>query len=177
PVRTDPAVAPAYRGDELIGYAYLNSQYVDAVGYSGKPIHIVVGLDPQGTIVGAKLVAHSEPIVLIGIPEKRVVAYLAHFVGYNPIRAAAAGRGPPHADIVSGATVTVLVMGESVVRSAVRVARALKLGAAAPVAAATAMRVMGPQAGAIADWQPMLRNGAVGHLRLTVSEVNRAFVD
>ncbi|HQY27314.1 MAG TPA: 4Fe-4S binding protein [Burkholderiaceae bacterium] len=175
PVRTAPAVAPAYRGDALVGYAYLNSQYVDAVGYSGKPIHIVVGLDAQGTIVGAKLVAHSEPIVLIGIPEKRVVAYLAHFVGYNPIRAAAEGRGPPHADIVSGATVTVLVMGESVVRSAVRVARALGLGTAAPAAAAT--RVMDPQAGAIANWPAMLRDGTVGHLRLTVGEVNKAFVD
>jgi len=175
PVRTDPPVAPAYRGDALVGYAYLNSQYVDAVGYSGKPIHILVGLDPQGTIVGAKLAAHSEPIVLIGIPEKRVVAYLAHFFGYNPIRAAAEGRGPPHADIVSGATVTVLVMGESVVRSAVRVARALGLGAAGPAAAA--MRVIDPQAGAIADWPDLLHDGTVARLRLTVGEVNKAFVD
>jgi len=176
PVQPDPAVAPAYRGETLVGYAYLNSQQVDAVGYSGKPIHIVVGLDLEGTIVGAKLVAHSEPIVLIGIPEKRVVAYLAHFVGYNPLRAAAEGRGPPQADIVSGATVTVLVMGESVVRSAVRVARALHLGTAAAGVQAAA-RVMDPQAGAIADWPTLSRDGAVRHLHLTIGEVNKAFVD
>ncbi|MCZ7559579.1 MAG: NosR/NirI family protein [Burkholderiaceae bacterium] len=176
PVQPDPAVAPMYRGETLVGYAYLNSQQVDAVGYSGKPIHIVVGLDLEGTIVGAKLVAHSEPIVLIGIPEKRVVAYLAHFVGYNPLRAAAEGRGPPQADIVSGATVTVLVMGESVVRSAVRVARALHLGTAAAGAQAAA-RVMDPQAGAIADWPTLSRDGAVRHLHLTIGEVNKAFVD
>ncbi len=176
PVQPDPAVAPAYRGETLVGYAYLNSQQVDAIGYSGKPIHIVVGLDLEGTIVGAKLVAHSEPIVLIGIPEKRVVAYLAHFVGYNPLRAAAEGRGPPHADIVSGATVTVLVMGESVVRSAVRVARALRLGTAAAGAQAAA-RVIDPQAGTIADWPTLLRDGAVRHLHLTIGEVNKAFVD
>jgi len=175
PVQSDPAVAPAYRGDALVGYAYLNSQHVDAVGYSGKPIHIVVGLDREGTIVGAKLVAHSEPIVLIGIPEKRVVAYLAHFVGYNPLRAAAEGRGPPQADIVSGATVTVLVMGESVVRSAVRVARALHLGTAAAGAQA-ATRVIDPQAGTIADWPTLLREGAVHRLRLTIGDVNKAFV-
>jgi len=175
PVQSDPAVAPAYRGDALVGYAYLNSQHVDAVGYSGKPIHIVVGLDLEGTIVGAKLVAHSEPIVLIGIPEKRVVAYLAHFVGYNPLRAAAERRGPPQADIVSGATVTVLVMGESVVRSAVRVARALHLGTAAAGAQA-ATRVIDPQAGTIADWPTLLREGAVHRLRLTIGDVNKAFV-
>ncbi|MBX3591296.1 MAG: regulatory protein NosR [Burkholderiaceae bacterium] len=176
PVQPDPAVAPAYRGGTLVGYAYLNSQQVDAIGYSGKPIHIVVGLGLDGTIVGAKLVAHSEPIVLIGIPEKRVVAYLAHFVGYNPLRAAAEGRGPPQADIVSGATVTVLVMGDSVVRSAVRVARALHLGGAAAGAQAAA-RVIDPAAGTIADWPALLREGAVRHLRLTIGEVNKAFVD
>ena len=176
PVQADPAVAPAYRGDTLVGYAFLNSQHVDATGYSGKPIHIVVGLDLEGTIVGAKLAGHSEPIVLIGIPEKRIVDYLAHFVGYNPLRAAAERRGPPQAPIVSGATVTVLVMGESVVRSAVRVARALHLGGAA-ASVQPAARVMDPQAGTGADWPTLLREGAVGHLRVTIGDVNKAFAD
>lgn len=176
PLRVAPPVAPAYRGQTLIGYAYLNSQQVDAVGYSGKPIHIAVGIDLEGTIVGAKLVAHSEPIVLVGIPEKRVVAYLAHFVGYNPLRATTGGGAPPQADIVSGATVTVLVMGESVVRSAVRVARALQLGAAAAGAQA-ATRVIDPQAGTIDDWLTLLHDGSVRHLRLTIGEVNKAFAD
>ena len=36
---------------------------------------------------------------------------------------------PPQVDIVSGATVTVLVMGDSVVRSAVRLIRSGRLGA------------------------------------------------
>ncbi len=176
PVQSDPGVALAYRGGMPVGYAYLNSQQVDAIGYSGKPIHILVGLDLEGTIVGVKLVAHSEPIVLIGIPEKRIVAYLAHFVGYNPLRAAVDNRGPPQADIVSGATVTVLVMGESVVRSAVRIARALHLGTAAAGAQATA-RVIDPQAGTMADWPTLVREGAVRRLRLTIGEVNRAFAD
>ena len=140
PVRQSPQVAPAYRGDTLVGHVYLTSQYVDTNGYSSKPIHILVGLDPEGTIVGARLVAHSEPIVLIGIPERKVVTYLNAFVGYNPLKATAAGRGPPQPDIVSGATVTVLVMGESVVRSAVRVTRALQAAEAPARTAGAAAR-------------------------------------
>ena len=97
-VSTPAAVAPAYSGDKLLGYAYLTSQYVNTNGYSSKPIHIVVGLDTEGTIVGLELVEHSEPIVLIGIPEERVVAYIAHFLGYNPVKASAEGRGMPKAD-------------------------------------------------------------------------------
>jgi NosR/NirI family nitrous oxide reductase transcriptional regulator len=177
PVRVSPPVAPAYRGADLVGFAYLNSQFVDANGYSSKPIHIVVGLDREGTIVGAKLVSHSEPIVLIGIPERKVVAYLQGFIGYNPLHAAARGQSRPQPDIVSGATVTVLVMGESVERSAVRVARALQLGGAASAAAdqGPAHVVSTSDTTTVLSWDALLASGAVGHMHLTIGEVNRAF--
>src|SRR5690625_3876685 len=122
-----PVVAPVYAGDELRGYAFLNSQYVNADGYSSKPIHIVVGIDLEGTITGLDLVFHSEPIVLIGISEQRVIDYMDPFIGYNPVKSMMAGEGLPDTDIVSSATVTVLVMGESVVRSTARVVQALEL--------------------------------------------------
>ncbi|MDY0068202.1 MAG: hypothetical protein RBS02_17705, partial [Steroidobacteraceae bacterium] len=174
PVRESPAVAPAYRGDELIGHVYLNSQFVDASGYSSKPIHILVGLDLKGAIVGLKLVAHSEPIVLIGIPEQKIITDLQSFVGYNPLKGVQSNQPPPQPDIVSGATVTVLVMGESVVRSALRVARALQTDAAQQDQVQT-MRVLDPEAGRIVDWKTLLEQGAVRNLRLTVGEVNKAF--
>ena len=183
PVREHPEVAPAFHGDKLLGHVYLTSEVVDTNGYSGKPIHILVGLDPEGTIVGLKLVKHSEPIVLIGIPERKVVTYLQSFVGYNPTKAAAAGQGPPHPDIVSGATVTVLVAGESVVRSAVRMTRALQeagagAGAASAAAAApAAKRVVDPQAGSVEPWSTLLADGTVRHLHLSIGQVNKAFVD
>ncbi len=179
PVQGTPPVAPVYKGQERIGFAYLTSDFVDTDGYSGKPIRVVVALDNAGTIVGLKLVEHHEPIVLIGIPEKRVVDYLASFVGYSPARASAEGKGPPHADIVSGATVTVLIIGESITRSALRVSRALQLGgnAASGGAAGGDRRAIDEQAGGIVDWQTLVRQGAVAHLHLTVGEVNRAFVE
>ena len=186
PTQQSPPVAQAFRGDQLVGYAYLNTQYVNADGYSSKPIHILVGLDTAGTITGIRMVEHSEPIVLIGITEQRVNDYLAPFVGYNPLQAAARGEGPPRADLVSGATVTVLVMGESVTRSAARVARLLGLdgsrpaaaaGAAAGAAVAQQARVLDPEAGSIAGWQELLDQGAISHLRLTVGEVNDRFAE
>ncbi len=182
PVTDSPVVAPAYAGQKLLGHVFLNSQYVDSNGYSGKPIHMLVGLDTEGTIVGIALVEHSEPIVLIGIPERKVITYLQAFIGFNPLKAAAANQGPPHPDIVSGATVTVLVMGESVVRSAVRVIRALQArdaagGGAGSAAAAGPARLVDMEAGQIADWNTLRQQGAVTHMHLTVGEVNQAFVD
>ena len=182
PAGPSPPVAEAFKGGERIGYAYLNTQFVDAAGYSSKPIHILVGLDDTGTIVGVKLVAHSEPIVLIGIPEKRVVDYLAGFIGYNPLKAAREGSGPPQVDLVSGATVTALVMGESITRSAGRVVRLLGLGGSAvphvdgrAAPGVPQARTISQDAGAVENWQRLLDEGAVKHLHLTVGEVNGKF--
>lgn len=120
----EPPIAPVWQGETLVGYAYLNSDFTSATGYSGKPIHILAGIDPQGVLRGFKLVHHQEPIVLIGIPEEKVVAALDTLIG----RVAAGAERPPQVDIVSGATVTVLVMGDSVVCSAVRLIRSGRLG-------------------------------------------------
>jgi NosR/NirI family nitrous oxide reductase transcriptional regulator len=168
-----PPVAAALGGDgDVVGYAYLTSDVVNTAGYSGKPIHTLVGLDTTGTIVGARLVEHHEPIVLIGIPESRIAGYLADLVGFNPLQASARNEAPPEVDIVSGATVTVLVIGDSVLRSAGRVARQLVEGAGA---AAAPLRVVDPDGGEVTDWLTLLGNGAVRRLRVTVGEVNEAF--
>jgi len=174
--RPDVPAMPALKGEQLLGYVYLTSQIVNTNGYSGKPIHTLVGLDATGTIVGLKLMAHDEPIVLIGIAEQRIVDSIKPFIGYNPLTAGAAGHGAPKADIVSGATVTVLVIGESIVRSAVRVARLLHLGSdSGPAGALGAQRAVDANAGRIEGWDALLADGSIGRLQLTVGDVNRAF--
>jgi NosR/NirI family transcriptional regulator, nitrous oxide reductase regulator len=170
----DPPIVPAYDGERLLGYVFLNSDLVSTIGYSGRPIHIVLGIDPDGTIVGARLVMHTEPIVVIGIPESRVIDYMEGFVGFNPLRALAAGEGPPDVDIVSGATVTVLVMGETMMRSAARVARRLGLAGAEALPAGP-QRFLDPEAGEVTDFETLLGEGAVRRLVLTVGDVNEAF--
>src|SRR6476659_7678177 len=75
------ALAPVYRADQLQVFVYLNSALANSVGYSGKPIHILVGIDPKGVITVIKLVDHKEPIVLVGIPEARIVGALNSLIG------------------------------------------------------------------------------------------------
>ncbi len=206
-VQGSPPVAPVFQGQQRVGFVYLASDYVDSRGYSGKPIHVLVALDNAGTVVGLRIAEHSEPILMVGVPEERIIESLNSYVGFNPLRARAAGGGPPRADIVSGATVTVLIIGDSVVRSSSRVARMLQLGgpgpaaagaagaagtagsAAAPAGAAGAPgaagaagaaqsgRVVDPEAGNVTSWETLREQGAVAHLRVTVGEVNQAFVD
>jgi NosR/NirI family transcriptional regulator, nitrous oxide reductase regulator len=174
-----PPMAPIFAGDRLLGFVYLNSDVVDATGYSGKPIHILVALDPAGTILGAKLVEHHEPIVLIGIPEEKIRPVIDHFRGVD-VRALAAGTAPAAGkpDIVSGATVTVLVIGDSILRSALKVVQARGLGApagAAAHAAAPSAATIDESKSEIVDWQTLVGDGSVRRLSLSVAEINDAY--
>ncbi|BAM92458.1 nitrous oxide reductase regulatory protein NosR [Bradyrhizobium oligotrophicum S58] len=173
----EPAIVPVYRGDQLKGYVYLNSDFANAVGYSGKPIHILVGIDPKGVITGLRLVDHKEPIVLIGIPEPRILAALNGLLGKDMTPIAQGAEHPPQADIVSGATVTVLVMHDSIVRAAMRLIRSARIGGgnAAAVAQPSVIKTIDPDKSAIRDWTSLLGDGSVRRLHLSISDVNEAF--
>ncbi|WP_299364707.1 NosR/NirI family protein [uncultured Paracoccus sp.] len=176
-----PAIVPVLRGQEVLGYAYLNSEFTPSTGYSGKPIHILVGIDPEGIVHGINLVEHHEPIVLIGIPEERVIKAVNSLIGADLGRVSAGEARPPQVDIVAGATVTVLVMGDSVVRSAVPLIRSGRLGgpgaeaAAAPVA--EVQRELDPAVTEVQDWETLLGDGSVRSLVLSVGEVSEAFTE
>jgi NosR/NirI family nitrous oxide reductase transcriptional regulator len=176
-----PPLVPVLSAGQTIGYAYLNTDYTSAVGYSGKPIRILVGIDPKGVVRGFKLVEHKEPIVLIGIPQAKVVASLNTLIGKDLGRVAAGQEQIPQVDIVSGATVTVLVMGDSVVRSAVKLIRAGRLGGteAADAGGAPTLpsRAVDPDVSEILDWNTLVGDGSVRSLRMTVGEVTKAFAD
>ena len=71
----NPPVAAVLAGERTVGYAFVNSDWVNSTGYSGKPIEILVGLSTDGKIAGARLMDHHEPIVLIGIPPERIANF------------------------------------------------------------------------------------------------------
>lgn len=173
----DPPLLPVFAADRLLGYVYLNSDFTGAIGYSGKPVNMLIGIDPEGIITGLKLVEHKEPIVLVGVPERRVVEAINKLLGTSIAPIAAGKERPPQPDIVSGATVTVLVMADSVVRSAVRLVRSGRLSPAAtgPGATAAAKSVIDLSQSEIRDWASLLGDGSIRLLSLTVEEVNEAF--
>ncbi len=163
----------------MLGYAYLNTDVTNAIGYSGKPIHMLVGITPQGIVRAVKLVAHSEPIVLIGIPEQKVADSMNALIGRNMTAVSNGQERPPEVDIVSGATVTVLVMGDSVIRSAVRLIRTGRLSpdGAQPVAQAAprVVRNVDMQRSDVRSWDDLVGDGSIRRLSLTVAEVTQAY--
>ncbi|MGA0583769.1 MAG: 4Fe-4S binding protein, partial [Castellaniella sp.] len=176
PPEGKPAVARAYAGDKMLGYVYLTTDIVNTRGYSSKPIDIVVGLSLDGGIVGARLVEHHEPIVLIGIPEAKVQAFIDGYVGKNYVKEPPRPGAPPPVDIISGATVTLMVIGDSLTRSVLAVARHYGIGQEGQAQAAPVEhRAIDMARTGTESWDALQQSGAIGHLRLTVSDVNKAF--
>ena len=178
----DPPIAPVFSGNRLVGHVWLNTDVTDATGYSGKPIAVLIAADTDGVIRGISLQEHHEPIVLIGIPQMKIIEALNHLVGAAMGPVARGEQRPPQADIVSGATVTVLVIHDSVVRSTVKLLRAGRLGVATAAGGTGAAQVppqgtpmLAPGPGEIRDWDGLLGDGSIRRLRLSIGEVNDAF--
>jgi NosR/NirI family nitrous oxide reductase transcriptional regulator len=165
-----------YQQDEQIGYLFLNSAVVNSVGYSGKPIHVIVGVSIDGVIRSARLLEHHEPIVLIGIPESRITPLIDNFVGLDLVDAARTVNAERPFDAISGATVTIRVIDDSILRSGIKVARRYHLGGLEAVSA-------GPKATIddtiveIKDWSSLLQEGSLGRLTIDLQRVNQAFID
>ncbi len=176
-VEGDPPSAVAYTGDEVAGYVFLNSSIVNATGYSGKPIHVVIGMDTSGVITGVKMVKHWEPIVLIGIPVSKIDAFNDKYVGLDILSMIKAGTDEHEIDIVSGATVTVMVIDDTIIRSAIKVARARGIGGLMPLEAAKPTEIVEikDEPPVMTDWQTLLGDGSVRHLVLSVGDVTEAF--
>jgi len=175
-VATAP-IAPVLQGDKVVGFVFLNTDFVSAIGYSGKPITIVIAIDTAGKIAGAKLVEHAEPIVLAGIPEQKIIDFIAAYKSLDVSQADAEGSGdPPAIDIVSGATVTIMVIDDSIKRAARRAAHILRLGGLSEESkiALAKKEVIAGKAETL-DWPTLTGQGAVRRMHLTLDQINNAF--
>lgn len=176
PVQADPPVASVLKAGETVGWAFVTSDFVSTTGYSGKPIHTLVAVDKDAHVIGVKLVKHSEPIVLIGIPEAKMVALAQSYVGLDLVAEAESGGTSHDVDIISGATVTVMVIDDSIVRAGLKVARRLGLGGLTPDASSAGPSFeLNPEATAAPDWMTLEGDGTLRRLSLDVGQINSAF--
>lgn len=130
PRKGRPAYVEAYRDEggrqKPVGYVFLSTDIVDIPAYSGKPVVTLIGMDKSGKIVRSKILRHSEPILLLGIPESELTKftrqYEGKFVG-DRIEIGRAREGYIGLDAITGATVTVIAQNQVMLRSGMAVAK------------------------------------------------------
>lgn len=176
PMSEKAPVVAAMKGGQRIGWVFLTSDFVPTAGYSGKPIHILAGISDDAVITGVRLIEHHEPIVLVGIPEARIKAVTEKYAGLDLKKEAVAPGSAHDLDIVSGATVTIMIIDDSIVRAGIQVAKALSLGGLSPESQAAAeVRHIDRSKDAIADWQTLTGDGSVRHFTVDVDQINKDF--
>lgn len=167
------------KGDELLGYAFESINVVNIPAYSGKPINMQVVLGLDGTILDAYVLHHDEPILLIGIPEQKLHDFAAKYQGINVNQRVVIGRTKDETavtiDAVSGATVTVMVVNEIVMRAAHRVAVSLGLVEAHSEIKAKPATILKDYFKP-SDWHTLTGDGSIRRMLLEHGQVDDAFI-
>ncbi|RKZ97674.1 MAG: regulatory protein NosR, partial [Gammaproteobacteria bacterium] len=179
PIAKDqPEIKTIYKGDDVIGYAFESNDIVNIPAYSGKPVNVLVAMDTLGEIKVARVLAHQEPILLVGIPERHLFDFASQLLGAKVTEHIVVGQsgksGVRSIDSLSGATVTVMVVNEVIMRSAKKVARLLGIAGMSAeniVLPAT----INPNVFTKANWEQLMGDGSIRHLELNYAEVDKSF--
>jgi polyferredoxin len=134
-----PPAATVVDAGQIAGYLFYTDEAAPIPGYSGKPIRMLVGIDAEGRLLGARIVNHEEPILVLGIDTADLDRFLAQYRGMHAgddVRVGASPEpGKPSVDGISGASITVMVLNRSITLAAQRVAQARGLLAPGTAAA------------------------------------------
>jgi NosR/NirI family nitrous oxide reductase transcriptional regulator len=158
----------------LLGYVMLSTDITDTPAYSGKPVVTLIGMDTAGRYVGVKVLKHSEPILLLGIPESALVKFNDQYLGKSVKDQIEVGPSRPEenvlgVDAISGATVTVVAQNQVMQLSGSAVAR--QVGIIEPTVRERARWL---ETGRRYRWSELQQMGAVQQLRVRPEQVGLA---
>lgn len=174
----DFPVYPVYQLQDLLGYAYESIDHSRLQGFAGKPISLLIGLDTKGRFTDLKVLNHHEPVFLHGLGEEPLMEFIDQYKGRslsdqisvstsNSSRTGRTSDGKVvHFDGVSKATVSVLIINDTVLSSALKVARA-KLESFAQSAPTRARPDFYEQL----SWQQLVDRGYLGHWQISATAV------
>ncbi len=162
-----PPAARAFKDGKMAGFVLSTNEVVGSTGYGGGPIDVLVGVTLDGTITGAHLLSHNEPILVIGISDSDLQKFVQGFSGINVLAPAVRrkGRSRSATDAIAGASVSSAVIEDAIIRAARTVLRAHGTPARD---AALKRRDYAP-----ATWGDLLAEAAIQHRRLTFGDVSQ----
>ena len=147
--------------DGVQGYIASTWEVARSVGYSGRPLDVLVAIDTLARITGARLIHHAEPILTLGLSDADIGGFVNGFAGVDLTRPGGARHGPEIPDIISRATVSTGVIRDSILRTA----RTLAIARGALPGGSIDRVSYQPR-----DWAALVAEGAIAGRRVTLSE-------
>ena len=133
-----------------------------SVGYSGRPLDVLVAISTQARITGARLVRHNEPVLTLGISDADISAYVAGFAGFDLMAATPDTSALP--PVISRATVSTGVIRDGILRTA----RTLAIGRGLISAGGGIDRLTF----SAATWDQLLGLGALSETRISMTKAS-----
>lgn len=161
-----PGYWEGYKGDELAGYVFLSKEWTQKlVGYSGKHMETLIGMDPDGRITGVKLLFHSEPIVLIGLKDENYQKFMEQYAGRDIRQNLSVGK-EVSMDAITGATVTAVVQNAIILESARKVASTTGMMTYSHAAAHKVSAAFTPL-----GWKELVNSGGIQRVTVTSKDL------
>ena len=153
----------------IVGHIGSTWEIAGSIGYSGRPIDILVGVSPDARIAGAELMQHNEPVLTLGISDADIAAYVGSFAGLDLTQeqVTAFGTRSDLPDIIARATVSTGVIRDAILRTA----RTLALGRGLVGGAGAGIDRV---AFAPATWADLAAEGALTNVTIEMDEARRA---
>lgn len=148
----------------VVGHIGSTWEIAGSVGYSGRPLDVLVAITPDARIAGALLVRHNEPVLTLGISDADIAAYVAGFAGFDLAAAASDVAALP--PVISRATVSTGVIRDGILRTA----RTLAIGRGLISTGGGVDRLTYAPAG----WTELLAMGALAEVRVSMTEAATA---
>jgi NosR/NirI family nitrous oxide reductase transcriptional regulator len=168
---------------ELVGYVFESIDLAPIPGFSGVPMNLLIGIDPKGHFLGVQVLSHHEPVFLDGLGEAPLFQFASQYKGLSlkqnitidskTKRVRAPDAANAYLDGVSKATASVRILNQSVLSSALKVARK-KLGFAQGRDPDQIARIKNDLFEKL-DVATMIERGMVKRLRVRNGDVERLF--
>lgn len=167
-------------GGEPIGYAFETEPLAPIPGFSGQPVNLLVSLDQNGGFLDATVLSQNEPVFVSGLGPAPLTSFVRQYRGNSIANNITVGvpYGDAATDIstnvyldgVSKATASVRIVNETVLASALKIAREYLEGVSPRPASRARKDIL-----ETGTFEELLNNGLISQLQVTNSEIDEAF--
>jgi len=169
-------------GGEPVGYAFETAPLAPIPGFSGQPVNLLVSLDRDGQFLDVLVLQHNEPVFVSGLGEAPLKGFVRQYRGHSIAENITVGvpYGDAETDIsayvyldgVSKATASVRIVNETVLASALKVARERLEGVTPRPTKRARADLLEPM-----DFAELVEAGLISQLSISNQEIDAAFKD
>lgn len=178
-------VWPIYKLDgwteDEVAWVFESVDIAPIPGFAGVPPNLLIALDKRGNFVDVRVLSQEEPVFQDGLGIEPLLDFIAQYAGLNLLdNLKVRPKGAPNSDTavyldgITKATASVKIINETILASALKVARA-KLGYASGNALVEAMRVRRDHFERL-TLEELREAGVLRHLLVDADDIDQHFV-